>query len=368
MSDKEVISGRQLILLIFTFLTANATIYVPAFVTKNAGRDGWLPILIGGFAGILIIFAVTAIGQRFPDKTLIEYSETILGKWAGKIVGLIFILFFLYLNSIIVREMTATIHGTLLPKTSAESITIIIFIACAYSAKKGLEPIARANVLTLLMIYIAIFTVLFLLLKDINTKQLVPFLSRGILPVLQDSITAAGWFGDVICIAFLIPFINKPKEVRLHSIIGVVWAAITLAFMTALCITLFGAKLTSILTFPTLEAVRYININDYIQRLEIVFLIPWMISNYIKTCFFYYISVLIISKSFKIEKTKTLVLPIGLVIFTLSLALFKNNEDMSAISIVFGFYALPISLGIPVFLLIVELVKNKRRGKNAEKV
>lgn len=367
MNDKEVISGRQLILLVFTFIMATATLFVPGFVVQDADRDGWISVIVGGLIGIVVVLLVTAVGLKFPDKTLTEYSEIILGKWVGKLVGIIFVIFYIHLTSIIVRELTTTIHGTLLPTTPFESVTFITFLASSYAVKKGLEVITRVNVITLLMIYLAIFTILFLLIKDMNIELLTPVLSRGIMPVLKDSIAPAGWFGEVVSIAFLIPFINKPKEARLHSIIGVVWSIATLAFMSALCIMVFGAKLTGLLQYPTLEAVRYINVSDYIQRVEIIFLIPWIISNLIKVCFFYYISVLAVSKLFKIEKTKTLVLPIGLLIFTLSLALFKNNIDLADfLSHAWGFYSLPIELGIPSIIFIVQLFRKKGGGKSAK--
>lgn len=368
MRDREVISGRQLTLLTFTFIIATGTLFVPSIVAHEAMQDGWLSVLIGGAAGVIVVLIVTFLGGRHPGKSLIEYSETIVGKWVGKIIGLVYILFFLHLSSIIVREISSTIQGTLLQETPLEGITIIIFLASAYSVKMGLETITRANSINLIVTFIAIFAVLLLLLKDMNPKMLTPVLSSGLLPVLKGSVSPAGWFCEVVSIAFIIPFINKPKETRVCTLIGVLWAAATLAFMAALVIMVFGPQFASILAFPTLEAVRYINVGQYLQRVEITFLIPWIISNYIKICFFYYITVLIISKWFKIEETKILVIPIGLMIFSMSLALFKNNVDLSLfLSQVWGFYSLPIELGIPSILLIIELIRKKGRKKSEEK-
>jgi spore germination protein KB len=365
MSDKEVISGGQLTLLIFTFILATATLFLPSFVTQNAGRDGWLSVIAGGMAGVLVILLVTAVGIKFPGKTLIEYSETILGKWAGKTVGIIFLLFYLHISAIIAREISMTIHGALLPKTSLESITVIIFLTCAYTVKKGLETITRANVLSVIFTYIAAFVVLLLLLKDLKLNLLSPFLDRGIVPVLQDAVTPAAWFGEIVSIAFLMPFVNKPNETRKHSLIGIIWATATLTVIVGLNIVLFGPKLTSLLTFPTLEAVRYINVSDYIQRVEILFLIPWITSNYIKISFSYYITVLIASRLFKVKSAKTLVFPIGLVIFPLSLALFNNSVDLiDFLNQAAGFYSLPIVLGIPTILFAVELLRKKGGSTN----
>lgn len=369
MRDKEIISGRQLTLLTFTSIIASGTLFVPSIVAQKAGQDGWLSILIGGIAGVILVLIVTVLGLRYPEKSLVEYSEIILGKWIGKIIGLVYILFYLHFNSIVIREVSSTIQGTLLQNSTLEVITIVIFLASAYSVKMGLETITRANVLNLIVTFIAIFIVFSLLIKDMNLEMLTPVLSSGMVPILKGSFVPAGWFCEVVSIAFIMPFINKPKETRLCSIIGILWAAVTLSFMTALVIMIFGSQLTAILSFPTLEAVRYINVEQYIQHVEIIFLIPWIISNYIKICFIYYIAVLIISKWFNIDKTKTLVIPIGIVIFSMSIALFKSSVDLSLfLSHVWGFYSIPIELGIPGLLLAVELIRKKGRLKSAQKV
>jgi spore germination protein KB len=367
MIKKEVISGRQLILLVFTFIIATGTLFLPAFVTKHAEQDAWISVLLGGMVGVVVVFVVTFLGLRYPKMTLIEYSETILGKWPGKLVGLIYILFYLHMTSIMIREVSATIKQTLLPRTSLEVITFIIFIAGVVAVKLGLEVITRANVINLVITYIAMFIVLFLLLKIMNIELLTPILGNGLRPVIQDSVSPAGWFGEVVSIAFLIPFVNKPKEARSHSIIGVLWASVTLSIIVALSIMLFGPKMTSILTFPTLDAVRQINISDYVQRLEIIFLIPWIISNLVKVSFFYYVTELIISKWFKIENGKSLVLPVGIVLGVMSLVLFNSSIELQAfLSQVWGFYSLPVELGIPIFLLIIEIVRSKKRGDCTE--
>lgn len=364
MLEKGVISGRQLLLLIFTFVIASATLYLPALTTGYAGQDAWISAFIGGFVGIIVVFVVTALGLRYPQKNFTEYTELIIGKWPGKILILLYILFYLHLTAIVIREVTTTVHGTLLPKSPLEGITFIILLTIAYVVKKGLEVIARINVINLITIYIALFTVFLLLLKDMDIHLLTPVLSNGIIPVIKASAAPAGWFSEVVSIAFLIPFVNKPEEVRINAIISLLWTSLTLAIITTIPIMVFGAKLTSHLSFPILEAVRIINVSGYIQRVEIIFLIPWLIATFLKICFFYYISVLIISQWFKMRNIKTLVLPVGAILLTMSLAFFRNNIELGEfLSKVWGLYSLPFELAVPTFLLIIDSLRKKGSGR-----
>lgn len=368
MIEKELISGRQLLLLTFTFIISTATLFLPSFVTVHAAQDGWLSVLLSSLAGIIVVLVVTFLGLRHPGKTLIEYSEVILGKWLGKIVGLIFILFFIHITAIMIREVSTTVNGTLLPKTSFETITLIIFLTSVYTVKKGLEVMTRANVLNLVTIYVAMFTVLFLLFKDFHFEYFTPVLSRGFTPVIKDSIAPAGWFGEVVSLAFIMPHLNKPKEARFFSILALLWITLTLMVLVGVNIMIFGPKFSSLISFPSLRAVRYINVNEYIQRLDIVFIIPWIISNYIKICFFFYVTVQMICRWLKSETPHKMVMAIGTVIFIMSLALFENSVQLiEFLSHAWGFYALPIELGIPSVLLFVELLRRKGKKKNAQK-
>ena len=369
MSEKELISGRQLLLLIFTFIMSTATLFLPAFVTNHAEQDGWLSVMVAGIMGIIVVLVVTSLGLKYPGNTPIEYSEIILGKWPGKLVGLIYIFFYIHMTSIVIREISATVIGTLLPKTSFETVTFVLFIASFYAVKMGLEVITRANVLNLVTIYFAMFTVLFLLFKDMHFEYLTPILNKGIFPMLEDSVSPAGWFGEIIGLAFLFPYINKPKEIRFFSILAIIWASVTLTVLVAVNIMVFGPQLSSLLTFPSLRAVRYINLNDYIQRVDIIFLVPWIISNYIKISVFYFITVQIIARWVKIQNPKTLVLPVGIVLFSLSLVLFSGSVDLIGfLDKAWGYYSLPIELGIPAILLITHSLRKKGVKKNAQKV
>jgi spore germination protein KB len=120
------------------------------------------------------------------------------------------------------------------------------------------------------------------------------------------------------------------------------------------------------LTFPILKAVRIINIADYIQNIEEVFLIPWLLANVVKICIFYYIAVLIITRFFKLENVKTVVFPVGLFIFVSSLVIFNNNVDsVEFLRKAWGTYSISIQLGIPFILFSVDKIRSGQNGKSS---
>ncbi|MBA1335732.1 MAG: Nutrient germinant receptor inner membrane subunit B (GerKB/GerAB/GerBB) [Firmicutes bacterium] len=353
MLDKGKISSRQLTLLVFTFISSTATLFLPAFLADDAKQDAWISLLPAGVVGVLTALVVTALARKFPGKTLTEYVTILLGPVLGKCIGILYLWFYLHMTSIVVREVVFTVISSLLPRTPLEAVTIIIIIVCAYTVRQGIEVIARTNVLSVTFSYVSIALILVLSASNLDIGNVTPVLSRGIGPVLRASVTPSGWFGEVVGVAFLIPFVNSQDQARRAALIGVVWSALTLMFLVLVTLMALGPGMAALFLFPTLRVVRLINVAEFFQRTEAIFLIPWIISNYIKICVFYYIITKITSDLFKPRDSLSLTLPLGIIVGSMSLYIFRNNVDLvEFLDRVWGIYSLPFELGIPLLLLI----------------
>ncbi|MHB1166953.1 MAG: GerAB/ArcD/ProY family transporter [Carboxydocellales bacterium] len=357
------ISSKQLMLLVITFIIATAILFLPAFPTKLAGQDAWLSVLLAGAIGLLVALTVTTLGLRFPNQTLMEYSEEIIGTWPGKFIGLLFILFYLHLTSIVIREISLTVIMTLLSRTPLEVAIVTVTLVTAFTVRYGLEVITRVNIICLVVNFAAMLLVILMLVKEMHLEYLTPVLSKGVLPIIQGSITPAGWFGEVCSVAFLLPFVNQPKEARKATIIGLLWVIIGLTTIVMVTIATFGPVLTPLFIFPTLQAVRLINVAEFFQRLESILLLAWLLANFVKISVFYYITVLITAQWFKLSDYKPIVLPIGIILALLALTLFRNVLEVAGfLQKVWGIYALPIEWGVPLMLLVIAVIRKKGRG------
>lgn len=357
------ISSKQLMLLVITFIIATAILFLPAFPTKLAGQDAWLSVILAGAIGLLVALTVTTLGLRFPHQTLMEYSEEIIGTWPGKFIGLIYILFYLHLTSIVIREISLTVIMTLLPRTPLEVAIVVMTLVTAITVKYGLEVITRVNILCLFINVAAMLLVLMMLFKEMHLEYLTPVLSKGIFPVIRGSITPAGWFGEVCSVAFLLPFVNLPNQARRATIIGLLWVTLGLTTVVIVTVSIFGPVMTPLLIFPTLQAVRLINVAEFFQRIESILLLAWLLVNFVKISIFYYITALITAQWFKLSDYKPIVLPIGIILSFLALTLFRNVLEVAGfLEKVWGVYALPIEWGIPLMLLVIAVLRKKGRG------
>jgi spore germination protein KB len=81
----------------------------------------------------------------FKDKTIIQYSETIAGRIPGKLIGLIYCGFFIYIDAVILREFADFFTSVFFPETPLVFFSISIILASIYAVRQGLEVIARVN-------------------------------------------------------------------------------------------------------------------------------------------------------------------------------------------------------------------------------
>ena len=59
-------------------------------------------------------YIVIKLGLRFPNQTFVDYSQLIVGKFFGKIITLIYILFFIHITATIMREFGEVINTVFL--------------------------------------------------------------------------------------------------------------------------------------------------------------------------------------------------------------------------------------------------------------
>ena len=87
MIEKGRISPLQLAIFMHPTVLATASLSVPAITMKTAGHDMWAAPIVSSLIGFLVVFVMFKLHERYPNETFIQYSESILGKYLGRVSG-----------------------------------------------------------------------------------------------------------------------------------------------------------------------------------------------------------------------------------------------------------------------------------------
>jgi hypothetical protein len=117
MIEKGRISALQMAIMMYPTIIATAVLIVPAITGKLAGRDLWLSPVLASSTGFITVYLAYRLNNLYPKMKLIEYSEIILSFLPGKVLGFMFLFFYLHLNGTVLRIHGEFVVGSFFTKT-----------------------------------------------------------------------------------------------------------------------------------------------------------------------------------------------------------------------------------------------------------
>lgn len=366
MAENGKISAWQAMTLVISFLMGSAILIIPSAAAVSAKQDAWLAIMAATAAGLGIILLNVSLAQKYPGQTFIQYSQSILGRVPGKAAGILTIWFSLHLGSLVTRDFGVFINTTMLPQTPLAVINAMIIVITALTIIYGLEVLARVNELIFPLLLISILAGNLLLLPLMDHRLLLPVLENGLKPVLAGSLIVIGFpFAESYIFVMLLPFIKEQKKAGKALLLGILTGGALLVLVTLSTIMVLGVGNTAASWYPVLEAARFIDLFDIIQRLDAVVIINYMGFGFIKIAVCYFAFIMGLAHWLSLKDFKPLVLPGGVLMLALSILLHENYVELVAFaSKIWPPYALTVALVIPLALLLVHSVRGALKKTN----
>lgn len=359
--EPGIISTRQSVWLLFIIITALVALQVPGLIVFRAGRDVWLSVVGAWFLDIMLALVYAYMGLRFPGENPVQYSMTILGKTFGRIVGLLFILFFLTVACALMSGLAMYVANVFLPKTPVEVILISAFIVIAFIVRKGIEVIARIGEILGPFHLLSMIVLLLLALPLVNMGQLKPQFDQGVLPFLRGVPLVLVHIGICISMGWYIAVCNRPENGFLAKFIAAALGSSVLCLFSVFSIGSFGLEQTGNMINPGLQLARTIHIGYYLERTEVVWMAIAIGAGIMTAVNVLWIFSLGAAQLAGLSTYKPLVYPAALIAFALSLASFPTNTSyMHFIFYTFPLIGLSAEIGLELLLFFAALITGKR--------
>lgn len=313
----------------------------------------------------MLIFLVAAVGlvklaSRFPEQTVIEYNRTLLGNFLGTIVGLSFVVAFGFLTSMLMREYADVFTIAIDPNTPLSVYILLISGLLVYAVRGGLPTIARLAQLWFPIVFISHLVLVVLGIGEFQMGHLRPLLGPG-----PGRILSAGWytaavFAEGVIFLWLYPFLRRKEKALKALWSGTAVAGMLLISVTIETVAIMGAAATAEETFPLLTVVRLITLGSFVERLESVFMIFWLVSAFVKLAVTFWASAFSLAQVLRIPSYKPLLLPLIAVYYTAAFIPDHILQVFYATSELVSRYWPIVGYAIPLILLVVLMT---RRGE-----
>lgn len=360
MEDNGKIGPVQLRKLIILFMLGRAILIVPGILASESRQDAWISSAVGLLVGLCIVFIYRKLWQFYPEMTLAEYAQKLLGSWVGKGVAFLFFLYAMLLASMIVRSLGVFMASTMMPETPIEWIMGMFLFATAIGVRNGLENMGRtADVLFLLVMLLFILFVV-TIIPQIKLENLQPVLGKGFGPVMRGAYQQIGFpYMPLNLFLMIVPFVTKKEEAGKAFTHGTLFGGACLLIVTLLCILVMGSDGTANELYPSYELARTIEIGMF-QHVEAIMTLTWFITIYFQEAICCYAAVHILVQIFKLTDHRPFVFPVAFMLIPSALIVAPNVS----ILIEFTFkawtaFTLMFGLFFPLILLVAGFINRR---------
>jgi len=361
MRNKSLISTSQFVWMLFCVITSFTVLQIPGLLIEFAGRDSWLAVIVAWILDVLLAIVYARMGLRFPGQNCAQYSVSVLGKTWGKIVGMLFPVFFLFVAACLMRALAELISSLFLPRTPISVFLFLAFLIVAYGVKKGIEGIARICAV-LGPIFLASLLVMFaFLIPDIELHRLLPIFADGARPILTSAPYILSFIGICIIMGMYIPICNKPENGFLAKFISVSIGAVMIIMLIVLSIGIFGAEHAGQMINPGYRLLRLLRLGSFFERLEIIWLVITFSAGIMTAANLIWAFCLGTSQLLSLRSHKLLVNPAVLIAFVLSVLSFDNISELLDFTLYsYPFIGIFVQTGVEMFLFLTAVIFGKR--------
>ncbi|MRH42064.1 GerAB/ArcD/ProY family transporter [Aquibacillus halophilus] len=363
-SSKEKISQKQLTSMIILFTIGSAILFIPSFLANVAKQDAWISAIVATVLGLFTVLFYSKLYKLYPKKSYFECATFILGKWIGGAVILITYIYFFILSSLILWDLGEFLKTQVLVQTPIQVILILFMLTVIYTVRLGIENVGRTSEVFLPWVLGLFLLMCVFLIWSLEKGNLLPYLEKGVMPVLHGSYYLLSFpYLELIIFLMITPYVNKETKVQKSFLQGTLVAGGLLITTTFLCILVLGADVTARNTFPVYVLGKMVSVGEFLERLEIIIAIIWFLSIYFKLAIVFYVLVASLSDFVKAKDYRPITLPLGMLLVVMSPIMFTSTMQVASfdkevffpLTYIVGFF-------LPLIVYIAGKIKHKKRG------
>jgi spore germination protein KB len=354
MFNNNRISSWQFMTLVVLFTVGNTIINAPTIVVKYAKQDAYLSALFALGMGLFIVYLYSLLAKKFPSDNLYQLCERLFGKWLGKMVSLLFIIYFFILTALMLRQTSDFLTTTILSTTPIESIFIIMTVLLIFGVKIGIESIARASEIFLLWVIFLFIIFMIMVVPEIDVKKIQPFMDHGFRSITHGAFDhlSTPYLQLIVFLVISSSVYEAKNKLTKSFITGTLIGGTMLVIVLLLCLLVLGADNTARDVYPTFLLAKQISIGKFLERVEVIIAFIWLVTLFFKALLLFFASIEGISKVLNLKEHRIITIPLGIILVILSIKISPNIVYYKTFfEDTFPFYGLTMGLFLPLIML-----------------
>lgn len=328
-------------------------------IMKSAGNDSWMVVLAAGMMVSFIIWLMYLLLNRH-QKDIVQIQKDIFGKWVGSFISLIWIIYWLLIGIVTLRNYIEIVEVWMFPTINIYMFSLIFIILVYYCVSGGFRVVTGLSFLGVCIPFYLFFTFLFPI-EFAHFRNLLPIWNHSIKDItfsIKDMII--GYLGFSTLLMYY-PYIKHPKKSQKWAHLGNLLTMVIYLFILIITIGFFSEKQVSRQIWATLSLWKIVEM-PFVERFEYIGITSWALIILPNICLSVWASTKGIQKIFNL-KPKRVVIVILSILFCVTVAV-QGREDIALLSKTMSLIGLCLGfIYVPLLTLISFLLSKIRRGK-----
>lgn len=359
---KDKISVRQLFFVFTIIVSSPTTRYLPKYSATKAEQAGWLSPIVSALPFIMLILIIDYLLNKFEGQSMSEIINSVLGKYLGKLIEVLYLLWALLLTAMYLRYYAERLTNTIYSNINNEVLILLTLIPIAYMLRSGFTVIARMSEILLPFIGTALVILSVFLLPKVRADNLLPVYFNDIVPIIKGSISTTAILAYVFLMFFLSDKVVNLKSLRKFGYITTFVNIISIAAVTFIVIGVLGSSTVKRSPLPVLVSVKQISILDTIENIDAIVIAMWIFADFTLVSAMLVITLNLIKSVFKLSYTNPLINMLSILIYFLSMGISISRFELEAFSnSALTWINLVMGYGFPFVLFVLSMFKKKNK-------
>lgn len=359
----NTITAGQLFCMLFIIRMVVNITYSPFMVASGQMLDQTISACLSIVLIILIAIPIYCLHRRWPNDNLVDQASIMTGRFLGAVITVFYGLYFLYVCSYNLSFYSAFITNVMAPKFSSVLLTLAVLLTACYGAFRGVEALARASGIIIVIVVACLLFFITALLFKIDTLNYTPLLYNGTGEIWTGIEQMIGTSSCIVFLGMLLPLTKG--NIRKGFCAWVFSTYTTLIILILVIVGVLGDYVRTQI-FPIYAAASVAEMGIF-KRVDALFFAVWTTCLFIKISLGLHLFSLCVKKILGGKAARISILFGAAAVFAYSLWNVNHENSTFYIYQIGKTFWITISatLFVPLILLIVDLIKN-RKGKPHE--
>ncbi|NMB33775.1 MAG: GerAB/ArcD/ProY family transporter [Clostridium sp.] len=365
MGDKIIFGKRETISFLLIFICNQIFLSFPRNMAESVGNAGWILTIYTAVISLILFLIISMLYKNFEGKDLLDVSEFLAGGFGRITVGMIFLIDYIFIIAITLREYAEDLKVISLTESPISFVMLFFAVGMIIGAFLGLEPLVRMAAISVPVIAVVYLMIILSAARYFNFSNLTPVFGTGPYDLFAEGISRISVFSGISALFLAIPFLGTYDNYKKSGVLALLLSTLFLTLGTLVySLTLpYPNSLSNFL--PMYFISRLISYGIFFQRIESIFILVWATAAFIYLSIGLFFTAHVFKKAFWLKYHRPLILPFTIIIFSIALVPQSLMEVIFLDNIVIRRFAWIVTFGVTFVVLLLATLKKKMKEGNA---